>query len=84
MEVHTNKLRCTQTNGCAHKQGSSNLPGVDDQCHVTVHVGCKLPERSNDGVLFHEAVIPLRPSYSHHKLQVVQDHMGNVMDVDCM
>lgn len=56
---------------------------MDDEGDMAVHVGGELAERTDEGVLLGKAVCPL-PTGTHHELQVVHHHVGDVVDVHGM
>ncbi len=56
------------------------LLGVDDECDVAVHVGGELAECGDDAVLAQELVCDGGVG-AHHELQVVDDHVCDVMHV---
>ena len=53
---------------------------MDDKGDMAVHVGGELAERADEGVLLGKAVCPL-PTGTHHELQVVHHHVGDVVDI---
>ena len=48
---------------------------------MTVHVGGELAERSDHFVLDDVAVSAAECVQTHHELQIVHDHVGNVLHV---
>jgi len=54
---------------------------MNDKGHVTVHVGGELAERSDHFVLDDVAVSAAECVQTHHELQIVHDHVGNVLHV---
>lgn len=64
--------------------GTSDLPGMDDQCHMHIPGRGKLSELRDrhvlDGIAIQRAVV--RPS--QHELEVVDYHVLDIIHVHCM
>ena len=60
------------------------LAWMNDERHVTVHVCRKLAECADHLVLNDVTIRATECVEAHHELEVVDHHMGNILDVDGM
>lgn len=83
-ETFMNKLTKKKKTELFSIKWVTNLSRMNHQGNMAIHVGGKLSESSNDRILFDKTLTPLWSSNPHHELQVIQYHMSNIVDINCM